>query len=92
MVCSTVLLSSSNNFTWITSQCGCMPSLIIEGAPGTGKTTMSSCITALYGCSAESCILVLNDSTASAMSDLNNKVNGCVIWCVIFYITFLIKI
>ena len=80
MICSSVLLSSSNNFTQVANECGLFPSMIIQGAPGTGKTTMTSCITSLYGCSQESSILVLNDSTATALQTLNNKLNGCVIW------------
>ena len=75
-------MSAGHNFAEITNICGCMPSLLIEGKPGTGKSTMTTLLSNLFNCTKNASVLVINDISQSALENLTQRVTGIPIWYV----------
>lgn len=76
----TVMISAGNNFNEVTSLCGCIPSLLIEGKPGTGKSTMTTLLSNMFNCTKNASVLVINDISQSALDNLTQRVTGIPIW------------
>lgn len=83
---ATVTMSAGNNFAEITNICGCMPSLLIEGKPGTGKSTMTTLLSNMFNCTKNSSVLVVNDISQSALDNLTQQITGIPIWYKYIYI------
>ena len=75
-------MSAGQNFAEITNICGCMLSLLIEGKPGTGKSTMTTLLSNMFNCTKNSSVLVINDISQSALDNLTQRVSGIPIWYV----------
>ena len=77
IIYSSVIISAGTNFNYVTRSVGCMPSLLIEGEPGTGKTTAVSLLAKLFKSRIKFLPARKGERYASALSSmsLNNKVN-----------------
>ena len=78
IILSTIILSSGSNRAWVSAQCGCMPSVLVHGKPGTGKSTCIDLVSKVYNCQIDTSLLILTDVTPSALWSLNSTALGCV--------------
>ena len=75
---SMVLLSSGNNLDFVGERCGVCPVPLIEGPPGTGKTTTAGVLDALFRCQRGRSVLSVNDITSSALHNQRELFPGMV--------------
>ena len=72
----TVHLSAGSNLDFVRETCGCIPSILVTGKPGTGKTTACTAVGELYGCDRALNPLFMDDVSPSALNSLGHQVVG----------------
>ena len=57
-----------------------MYAIITKGKPGTGKSTMTTLLSNMFNCTKNSSVLVVNDTSQSALDNLTQQITGIPIW------------